>query len=342
MSVIVVKCTDQVLIFENTPIITSGGRGENRIKFSFCAQWDGYVKTAVFWRTEHEPYHAMLDENNSCAIPYEVLTREGRFYFGVFGVNAGHNRRTSEVLAYMVAKGAITDGTQPSDPAPEIYDQLLAEYAATQAKYNETMSAMEQHTKALQKTVEDCVKAVQEKLVRLLPEVGAGQVGYYVRATVGGEYELAPPPLSAYESVKNSGYTGTEDEFYTALAALCSGNPGGGDPGGGDPGGGDPGGDPGDDPGDDPVPAEVIKWYLEDEVYNELGGEYEAESGMTWAVFIESKYNTPGFYIDGYGYVVGEGFIPLRGEGSTDVNGLDVIQADATYYLVAARGGGNV
>ena len=63
---------------------------------------------------------------------------------------------------------------------------------------------------------------------------------------------------------------------------------------------------------------------------------------MTWAVFIESKYNTPGFYIDGYGYVVGEGFIPLRGEGSTDVNGLDVIQADATYYLVAARGGGNV
>lgn len=162
MSVIVVKCTDQVLTFENTPIITSGGRGEDFVKFSFCTQWDGFVKTAVFWRTEHEPYHVLLDEDNTCAIPYEVLTKDGRFYFGVFGVNTSYERRTSEVLTYLVAKGAITEGTQPSDPTPEIYDKLLAEYAATQAKYNEAMSAMEQHTKDLQQTVEDCTRDMQQ------------------------------------------------------------------------------------------------------------------------------------------------------------------------------------
>lgn len=162
MSVIVVKCTDQVLTFENTPIITSGGRGENFVKFSFCAQWDGFVKTAVFWRTEHEPYHVLLDENNTCTIPYEVLTKDGRFYFGVFGVNAGYERRTSEVLTYLVAKGAITEGTQPSDPTPEIYDRLLAEYAATQVKYNEAMDAMAQRTAELQETVENCTSNLNQ------------------------------------------------------------------------------------------------------------------------------------------------------------------------------------
>lgn len=162
MSVIVVKCTDQVLTFENTPIITSGGRGENFVKFSFCKQWDGFTKTAVFWRNEHEPYHALLDKDNACTIPYEVLTKDGRFYFGVFGVNAGYERRTSEVLAYLVAKGAITEGTQPSDPTPEIYDKLLAEYAATQDKYNEAMDAMAQRTAELQQTVEDCTSDMQK------------------------------------------------------------------------------------------------------------------------------------------------------------------------------------
>lgn len=162
MSVIVVKCTDQVLTFENTPIITSGGRGENFVKFSFCKQWDGFTKTAVFWRNEHEPYHALLDKDNACTIPYEVLTKDGRFYFGVFGVNAGYERRTSEVLAYLVAKGAITEGTQPSDPTPEIYDKLLAEYAATQDKYNEAMDAMAQRTAELQQTVEDCTSNMQQ------------------------------------------------------------------------------------------------------------------------------------------------------------------------------------
>lgn len=129
MSIIKLRCSDQVMAFENTPVISSGGMGEDFVEFSFCSQWDGYAITAVFWRTEDDVYHAVLDENNRCAIPPEVTEEPGIIYFGVFGVNSDALRRTSEVVSYRITRGSITNNTKPSDATPEMYDQLLAKYA---------------------------------------------------------------------------------------------------------------------------------------------------------------------------------------------------------------------
>lgn len=129
MSIIKVKCTDQVLTFENTPVIASGGLEEDFIQFSFCRQWDGYARTAVFWRNENDPYHVVLDEEDSGQVPPEVTADEGVIYFGVVGVDADGRQRTSEVLTYRIVKGAITTGTKPSEPTQDIYTQLLANYA---------------------------------------------------------------------------------------------------------------------------------------------------------------------------------------------------------------------
>lgn len=132
MSIIKVKCIDQVLFFESTPVITSGGLEENFVQFSFCSNWDGFTRTAVFWRNEKEPYHQLLDENDSCQVPPEVTADEGLIYFGVFGVKLDAGQRTSNVVTYHIEKGAITTGTIPSDPTPDIYTQLLAAYAKVQ------------------------------------------------------------------------------------------------------------------------------------------------------------------------------------------------------------------
>lgn len=129
MSVIKVKCTDQVLTYENTPVIASGGLNENFIEFSFCNQWDGYARTAVFWRNEEEAYHVVLDEKDSGQIPPEITDVDGVIYIGVFGVDNEHRQRTSNVLTYRIEKGAITTGTKPSSPTPDIYTQILAGYA---------------------------------------------------------------------------------------------------------------------------------------------------------------------------------------------------------------------
>ena len=132
MSTIKVICIDQALAFENTPVIASGGLEEDFVSFTFCDQWTGFARTAVFWRNEKEPYHALLDGSDTCQIPPEVTGDEGTIFFGVFGVNESGAQRTTEVLTYHIKKGAITAGTKPSEPTQDIYTQLLAAYAKVQ------------------------------------------------------------------------------------------------------------------------------------------------------------------------------------------------------------------
>lgn len=129
MSTIKVICIDQALAFENTPVIASGGLEEDFISFTFCNQWTGFARTAVFWRTEKDAYHVLLDGADRCQIPPEVTADEGTIFFGVFGVNESGAQRTTEVLTYHIKKGAITTGTKPSEPTQDIYTQLLAQYA---------------------------------------------------------------------------------------------------------------------------------------------------------------------------------------------------------------------
>lgn len=134
-TIIKLRCIDQVLTFESTPVIASGGLEEDALQVSFCSKWDGLAKTAVFWlpEAEEEAYHVPLDLAGGCKIPREVLAKDGVFYFGVFGVSEDGRQRTTEAVRYVVVKGAITSGTKPSDPTPDVYTQLLAKYAEAQA-----------------------------------------------------------------------------------------------------------------------------------------------------------------------------------------------------------------
>lgn len=123
-TVINVRCKDQILSYIKMPLVTSGNINEDKIKFEFCPMWDGFTKTAVFYRNEADVYHVLLEEDNSCLIPPEVLTTPGTLHFGVFGV-LDDRVRTSEVIQYTVKRGAITEATKISDPTPDIYTQIL-------------------------------------------------------------------------------------------------------------------------------------------------------------------------------------------------------------------------
>lgn len=127
MSQLKARCIEQVLTFENTPVITSGNVNYDSIVFDFCSAWDGFIKTAIFYRSENEVYHQLLDEANTCLIPNEVLTEKGDVYIGVFGVS-GETTLTSQVLKYKITKGAITENLKPADPTPDIYAQIISKY----------------------------------------------------------------------------------------------------------------------------------------------------------------------------------------------------------------------
>lgn len=174
MSTIKIKCNDQVMTFENTPVISSGGLEENSIEFSFCAQWDGFARTAVFWRSENEAYHVVLDENDSGPVPSEVTAEPGVFYFGVFGVNADQHRRTTEVLNYRVTKGTITENTKPPEATPEIYDQLLAKYAEVLVALDPA-EGMVREAAASAAAAEDAARSVEGQVSAANSAAGAAQ-----------------------------------------------------------------------------------------------------------------------------------------------------------------------
>lgn len=125
MSTIKIKCVDQTLTLTNTPIIASGGAAEDYVQFDFCSLWNGYIKTAVFWRTPTEARTAVLDSNGKALIPQEILTTEGIIYIGAFGTN-GKTRRTSEVVRYKVVKGAVSEDTSVPDPSADVWTQILS------------------------------------------------------------------------------------------------------------------------------------------------------------------------------------------------------------------------
>ena len=134
-TVINVQCVDQTLTVTNSPLIASGGINEDIMIFEFCSLWEGYAKTAVFYIDSQNVYHVVLNSDNSVTIPSEVLEKEGKFYFGVFGVKDTVTR-TSQIVSYTVHQGAITSGTAPSDPTPDIYAQLLASYNEMLTDFN--------------------------------------------------------------------------------------------------------------------------------------------------------------------------------------------------------------
>jgi hypothetical protein len=138
-----VSCNDQVLKITDAPVLASGGLNEVHVAFNFCEKWAGFIKTAIFYRNEEEAYYAVLDETDTCIVPWEVCYEEGTFYFGVFGEKDGI-RRTSNVVRYKVKKGAITPDMKPSEPTPEVYDQIISIVSENKAVTEEFISDMEE------------------------------------------------------------------------------------------------------------------------------------------------------------------------------------------------------
>ena len=128
-----IKCEDQKLEPIVAPLIASGGVNETRVVFEFCELWNGFAKTAVFQHNKGHSYEAVLDAEDGCTIPSEVLTKQGNLFFGVYGVNAAGIRRTSVLLKYKIEQGVV-EGLQPEDPSPDVYEQLLAELAEIKSK----------------------------------------------------------------------------------------------------------------------------------------------------------------------------------------------------------------
>lgn len=140
-TVIKAKIVDQTLTLVSVPTLASGGVNEIRLECEFCSLWDDLGKVATFYRDKDNVYHVPLVAG-ACVVPHEVTDQEGTFWLGVFGSGA-NTVRTSEVVQLTVEQGAITQGTDPAEPTPDVYSQILAYYGQMDQELAELSARMD-------------------------------------------------------------------------------------------------------------------------------------------------------------------------------------------------------
>ena len=107
----------------------------NALKVSFqfaTSDWDDTTKTAAFIRgratpstMNENPVCIILDENNECDVPAEILAKDGMFSVGVFGIRDNY-RIVSNWMCYKIENGCYADGSEPIDPTSTIYEQIIS------------------------------------------------------------------------------------------------------------------------------------------------------------------------------------------------------------------------
>ena len=92
-------------------------------KFSFLTdEWDGITKTAIFSINETN-YGMVLDENNTCEVPWEVLESGGYFTVSVFG---GSLITVNKEKVFVAPTGYVDSSEikNSQEPTQDIYEQV--------------------------------------------------------------------------------------------------------------------------------------------------------------------------------------------------------------------------
>ena len=131
-----------------------------KAKFNFDADWNGKTKTAYFKR-EDAVYSVLVGSDNSCIVPAEVLVRsESRYartqgntvYVTIVGKYNTTVITTNEEKITLNLSG-YGEAEKPSEPTPDLHQQLLTAYSDTQAKYDETQQSLTLYSNALKGNV---------------------------------------------------------------------------------------------------------------------------------------------------------------------------------------------
>jgi hypothetical protein len=114
--------------------------GALRCKFEFrTSDWDNATMTAVFCKGNmatnpeivDDAIGVLLDSIDECAVPAEVLTRDAKYFsVGVWGVTTAGFRIVSKWLVFRIEDGCYVDATDPIEPTPTLFEQIMATLAS--------------------------------------------------------------------------------------------------------------------------------------------------------------------------------------------------------------------
>nr|DAM46079.1 MAG TPA: tail collar fiber protein [Caudoviricetes sp.] len=108
-------------------LVTS--QSQNYVQARFEVRSDDWTApiTAIF-SARNNAYSVLLDSENSCIIPWEVLTSAGTVNVSAF---CG-DRHTANIAQFTVVQSGYTEGEMPSEPTPTVYEQILKNFEGKQ------------------------------------------------------------------------------------------------------------------------------------------------------------------------------------------------------------------
>ena len=120
---------------------TSSSKNYDRCMFVFGEEWQGFVKTAVFWQKKNARYEMLLDDADSCNIPWEAQAQDGFMFVGIIG------RKDDTVLASKILVVPVNEGTSTGnanhDATQSIYDQMIQNIESYLARAEEAAERAE-------------------------------------------------------------------------------------------------------------------------------------------------------------------------------------------------------
>lgn len=143
MATVLLKLEKQLLTVQNREIISAGDINVDKCKFEFDSYWNGYARTAVFYRQKDKTSFAMLNNTGECIIPAEVLTVPGTLYIGVFGTKDA-SILTSTVETIELLEGSVSGTDIDMEPSQSIFLSIVAQYQAMNEKMVKYVSLMEE------------------------------------------------------------------------------------------------------------------------------------------------------------------------------------------------------
>ena len=123
MSVLRFIVTKQKLIEDGQPFVVANSREYLSATFDFSSAWNNCIKTAVFRKASGEAFSVLLDTENSCTVPWEVIECP-QFTVSVYGVCETERITTNQVVVKVEICG-YEEGKTPEDPTPTVYESIV-------------------------------------------------------------------------------------------------------------------------------------------------------------------------------------------------------------------------
>ena len=197
----------QVISRSDKNTVVAGSK--NYVRARFILRTDDWVRpiTAIFGG-----YTQLLDDNNECTVPWEVLQQPGKVEVSAFCGDL----HTANIAVVPVEKTGYKSGDTPKDPTPDVYQQFLqavkddaaaAENAAKTAQ--EQAQAAAGSAEASEESASGAEKARQEAA-----QSASDAAGYAEDAAKSAEL--------AQQDLENKGWMYLDDEDNSGTLHLVT------------------------------------------------------------------------------------------------------------------------